>query len=154
MTVSPSADAAVGKEIRLHRRLAGLTQKQVAERIGVTGAQFHRYETGATRIATSRLLLIATAIGVRPDIFLSAAAAPGPRQPDTEHQGQEIAELLQIFMTIADPQHRDTLVALAKMMSSPHRQLSRAPAALPLNQGDMQMPRPAMQTMSEQLETA
>jgi transcriptional regulator with XRE-family HTH domain len=110
--------------------LAGLTQKQVAHKIGVTGAQFHRYELGITRIALSRLVLIADAIGVRPDILLSAASTPPCRENVCpESQGQEVTELLQIFMNISDPQCRDTLVALARMMSTPRQQLTRTESA-------------------------
>ncbi|ONG50152.1 hypothetical protein BKE38_19230 [Pseudoroseomonas deserti] len=116
------SDTAMGREIRQCRRAAGMTQKQVAAIIGVTGAQLHRYETGTTRIATTRLIAIANALGVRPDSLLAAAStAVTPEQvtplPNTN---EEIIALIQMFGSIPDPRHRSALVAVARMMSSPN----------------------------------
>jgi DNA-binding XRE family transcriptional regulator len=51
-----AADIAVGLRIRALRRAAGCTQKQLAHHLGVTNAQLHRYETGVSRVAASRLV--------------------------------------------------------------------------------------------------
>jgi transcriptional regulator with XRE-family HTH domain len=114
-------DSAVGREIRQYRRAAGLTQKQVADIIGVTGAQFHRYETGATRITASRLIAIANALGVRADTLLAAASSVDmePAVSTPASTSQEIVELVQMFGSIVDPRHRSALVAVARMMTSP-----------------------------------
>jgi transcriptional regulator with XRE-family HTH domain len=115
-------DAAVGQKIRQYRRAAGVTQKQIADVIGVTGAQLHRYETGATRITASRLVAIAEALNVRPETLLAAASATGMEEiAMPANSSQEIVELLQMFGSIADPQHRSALVAVARMMTSPQR---------------------------------
>jgi transcriptional regulator with XRE-family HTH domain len=113
-------DSAMGREIRQCRRSAGMTQKQVAAMVGVTGAQLHRYETGATRIATSRLIAIANALGVRPDSLLAAASTGGEasRPPAPSNTSEEIIELIQMFGSISDPRHRSALVAVARMMST------------------------------------
>jgi transcriptional regulator with XRE-family HTH domain len=118
-----NSDAAVGREIRQHRRSAGLTQKQLAKVVGVTGAQLHRYETGATRIAASRLIAIANALGVRTDSLLAVASAGemGNRATSTPNTSDEIVELIQVFGSIADPKHRSALVAVARMMTSPYQ---------------------------------
>ena len=116
------SDSVVGHEIRQYRRSAGLTQKQIASMIGVTGAQLHRYETGATRITASRLIAIANALGVRPDTLLASAAQPEPVQPPPLHSSDEMVELIQMFGSIADPRHRSALVAVARMMTAPAAQ--------------------------------
>lgn len=115
------SDTAMGREIRQCRRAAGMTQKEVAAIVGVTGAQLHRYETGTTRIATTRLIAIANALGVRPDTLLAAGSTsvspdPGALLP---HSSEEIVTLIQMFGSISDPRHRSALVAVARMMSSP-----------------------------------
>ncbi|MDB5369953.1 MAG: transcriptional regulator [Roseomonas sp.] len=117
-----TSDSAVGKEIRQCRRSAGMTQKQIAAIIGVTGAQLHRYETGATRIAASRLIAIANALGVRPDSLLAAASSldGGHRNMVPPNTSEEIIELIQMFGSITDPRHRSALVAVARMMTSTH----------------------------------
>ncbi|MBO1076762.1 helix-turn-helix domain-containing protein [Roseomonas marmotae] len=126
-----TSDSAVGREIRQYRRSAGLTQKQVASMIGVTGAQLHRYETGSTRITASRLIAIANALGVRPDTLLAAASSPQETTVEQNNNlalpsspSQEIVELIQMFGSIADPRHRSALVAVARMMTSPQVQRS------------------------------
>lgn len=121
------SDSAVGREIRQYRRSAGLTQKQIASLIGVTGAQLHRYETGATRITASRLIAIANALGVRPDTLLATAAqAEQPMPAANMHSGEEMVELIQMFGSIADPRHRSALVAVARMMTAPLTQRNPA----------------------------
>jgi transcriptional regulator with XRE-family HTH domain len=112
------SDSVVGREIRQYRRSAGLTQKQIASMIGVTGAQLHRYETGATRITASRLIAIAGALGVRPDTLLASATQEAAPTPPI-YSGQEMVELIQMFGNIADPRHRSALVAVARMMTAP-----------------------------------
>jgi transcriptional regulator with XRE-family HTH domain len=113
-----SADASVGSRIKELRRAAGRTQKEIADIVGVTGAQFHRYETGATRIATSRLLGIATALGVRPEALVGNAA---PRQEPMvdfiDGATDELVELVQVFSTISDPRRRGALMAFARAVA-------------------------------------
>ncbi|MBO1080162.1 helix-turn-helix domain-containing protein [Roseomonas haemaphysalidis] len=113
--------AALGKEIRYQRRLSGLTLKQVAARIGVTGVQLHRYEVGTTGVTTGRLVAIANALGIRPDVLLNAATAseqPPVAVNPASIATQDFAAFLEMFMTIKDPSHRDALMAVARMMSS------------------------------------
>jgi transcriptional regulator with XRE-family HTH domain len=123
MQMPANADAAAGKEIRRHRRQAGLTLAEVAACIGVTGAQLHRYETGSSRISTTRLFAIAAALEVRAETLLAAASKVEPKSlPTPASSSQEIVELLQMFGSIADPQHRTALVTMARMMSSAFQQ--------------------------------
>lgn len=127
--MSNTAASSLGQEIRRQRRLAGLSQKEVAARVGVTGVQFHRYEVGATSVTTSRLVDIANAIGVRPDLLLNAATTSSS-VPAAVHHGVgpagDVAAFLEMFMAIKDPAHRDALMAVARMMSSTFRQSTPA----------------------------
>jgi len=53
---SPSAfDARVGRKLKSARRLAGLTQAQLGEKIGVTYQQVQKYETGHNRLSAERI---------------------------------------------------------------------------------------------------
>ncbi|MBU8536746.1 helix-turn-helix domain-containing protein [Falsiroseomonas tokyonensis] len=112
------ADANVGGRIKELRRAAGRTQKEAADIVGVTGAQFHRYETGATRIATSRLLGIANALGVRPEALVGTAAPRAePLAEFTDGATDELIELVQVFSTINDPRRRSALMAFARAVA-------------------------------------
>jgi transcriptional regulator with XRE-family HTH domain len=133
------ADSAVGQEIRRHRRQVGLTQKDVAARIGVTGAQFHRYETGATRITTGRLIAIAAVLNIRPDTLLAAASTAEAEHPlVSSNASQEIVDLVQMFASI-DPQHRSAFVAVARMISSSPQQHPQPEAVVGAQQGAADM---------------
>lgn len=57
-------DAHLGREIRRRRRQLGLTQHQLADACGVRFQQIQKYESGANRIAASRLWKIARAMGI------------------------------------------------------------------------------------------
>jgi transcriptional regulator with XRE-family HTH domain len=109
-----AADVAVGVRIRALRRAAGRTQKQLAVHVGVTNAQLHRYETGISRVATSRLVAIAKALDVRvEDLLNDAGARTEPAMP----YAAEFASLARAFAAIADPNHRAALVSLANTMA-------------------------------------
>jgi transcriptional regulator with XRE-family HTH domain len=105
------ADIAVGQRIRTLRRAAGYTQKQLADQVGITNAQLHRYEAGASRVAASRLVAIAKALDCRvEDLVSDGMSAPAQ---DTE----EFATLARAFAAISDPKHRAALVSLANTMA-------------------------------------
>jgi transcriptional regulator with XRE-family HTH domain len=54
-----SIDMAVGRNVRIWRMARGLSQAQLASRLGVTFQQLQKYEVGANRIGTGRLVKVA-----------------------------------------------------------------------------------------------
>jgi transcriptional regulator with XRE-family HTH domain len=107
-----AADIAVGLRIRALRRAAGRTQKQLADQVGITNAQLHRYEAGASRVAASRLVAIARALGCRVEDLVSADMAGS-----TSRHLDEFACLARAFAAISDPKHRAALLSLANTMA-------------------------------------
>jgi len=62
---SPSAiDVAVGRNVRIWRMSKGMSQAQLANRLGVTFQQVQKYEIGANRIGTGRLVKAAAILSV------------------------------------------------------------------------------------------
>lgn len=57
-------DMHVGARICARRKLLQLSQKQMAEKLGVTFQQIQKYEKGVNRIGAGRLYTIATILGV------------------------------------------------------------------------------------------
>jgi len=57
-------DVAVGRNVRVWRMAKGLSQAQLARRLGVTFQQVQKYETGGNRIPTGRLVELAGVLGV------------------------------------------------------------------------------------------
>lgn len=62
-------DVHVGARIGARRKLLQLSQKELAERLGITFQQVQKYEKGVNRIGAGRLYSIATILGVGVDYF-------------------------------------------------------------------------------------
>lgn len=60
-----SLDQHIGRIIRARRRLLGLTQSQLAEKLGVRFQQVQKYESGLNRTSATRLYEIAKAMDMR-----------------------------------------------------------------------------------------
>ena len=58
-------DAHVGKRIRHRRWMVGMTQQQLADKVGIKFQQIQKYETGMNRVSASRLWDVADALGVQ-----------------------------------------------------------------------------------------
>jgi transcriptional regulator with XRE-family HTH domain len=109
------SDRHVGRRIRERRILLGLTQRRVAELVGVTYKQVRLYETGAHRISAGRLFHLARALRVEVGHFyegLDGAPAAG-REPES----RRLLELARDVAAIAGPRRREALCHLARVMA-------------------------------------
>lgn len=61
-TFNPDTESKIGARVRASRLLAGLTQQEVAFRLGLTFQQLQKYENGTNRISVSRLQEIAAIV--------------------------------------------------------------------------------------------
>ncbi|HDD44919.1 MAG TPA: XRE family transcriptional regulator [Candidatus Desulfofervidus auxilii] len=61
----------IGEKIRFFRKQKGLTQMQLAEKVGVSFQQIQKYEKGYDRICVERLQQIAQAIGIPISYFFT-----------------------------------------------------------------------------------
>lgn len=57
-------DIHVGLKIRAHRALAGMSQSELGDAIGVSFQQVQKYERGANRVSASSLFKIARGLGL------------------------------------------------------------------------------------------
>lgn len=69
-------------KIRLLRRDAGLTQRQVAEKIGVTYRTYQNYEAGASLPSGSVASKLASVLGVSTDTLFRSGEALLPEDTD------------------------------------------------------------------------
>jgi transcriptional regulator with XRE-family HTH domain len=109
-----SRDAEVGRRVRSRRLEQGLSQTELAEKIGVTFQQVQKYEKGTNRIGAGRLQRICEALGVNSTFFMDGA---GPQQFATvfdKLQSKGAVQLLQAYSEIKSPKTRQLLVAMAK----------------------------------------
>lgn len=108
-----SFDVEVGRNIRTARREAGLTQAMLASKAGVSFQQLQKYETGANRVAASRMARIADGLGVPISALLgehhAAAPAADINRPD-------IARLLDRYERCS-PKARRVLIDVAAVLA-------------------------------------
>jgi transcriptional regulator with XRE-family HTH domain len=111
-------DAHVGKRIRHRRWMVGMTQQQLADKVGIKFQQIQKYETGMNRVSASRLWDIADALGVQIAFFfeglsddVATAAAHGDILAD-----KEALELVRSYYAIPEAQRR-RLFDLARVLS-------------------------------------
>ena len=62
-------DLAVGRRIRIRRKLLGLSRPQLASYLGVSSQQIQKYEAGITSLKVSKLLQVAKALQVDANWF-------------------------------------------------------------------------------------
>jgi len=73
-------DGYVGGRIRERRIVLGLTQQQLAEMIGVSYQQAHKYERGVNRLSAGRLFEVARALSVPLTYFYEGFGEESPRR--------------------------------------------------------------------------
>ena len=115
-------DVHVGKRIRHRRWLVGMTQQQLAERVGIKFQQIQKYETGANRVSASRLWDIANALEVPVSFFFEgieaegAVAEPAAAVPADVMGDKEALDLIRSYYAIPENQRR-RLFELARVLS-------------------------------------
>ncbi|MBJ3762463.1 helix-turn-helix transcriptional regulator [Maribius pontilimi] len=117
-------DVHVGKRIRHRRWMLGMTQQQLAEKVGIKFQQIQKYETGMNRVSASRLWDIADALDVQVAFFFEGMSEDNDAQTDTVIKGsandlltdKEALELVRSYYAIPENQRR-RLFELARVLS-------------------------------------
>ena len=111
----------IGKKLRTLRRQAGLSQRDLAQKLDLSHQQIHKYECGSNALPLERLRSLAEALGVTPNAFVfpesdltgiepAAGVSPDHRElfrlydamPCSESK-RVIMDLLRILGKSADP---------------------------------------------------
>jgi transcriptional regulator with XRE-family HTH domain len=115
-------DVHVGKRVRHRRWLTGMTQQQLAEKVGIKFQQIQKYETGANRISASRLWDIADALDVPVSFFFEGLDEVDKSDsgksaiPDDLMGDKEALDLVRSYYAIPENQRR-RLFELARVLS-------------------------------------
>ncbi len=107
-------DHHVARRIRERRVMLGLTQQQVAEILGITYQQAHKYEHGVNRVSAGRLYQIARALGVEPAYFFEGLGT----EPATEPR-RTMLELARNFVALPSRRHQEAIAGLARALAGP-----------------------------------
>jgi len=141
--VSPDlTDAHVGEQIRLRRKMLGMSQKELGTACRLTFQQIQKYEKGTNRIGAGRLFQIAGILGVPLDFFFdssgslgvrlaksgvaesgqkSLSGAPKHAKPDQEI-GPDALKLIRAFYSIKDKRIRRKIHALIESMAESQKE--------------------------------
>jgi len=110
-------DIHAGERLRVARRLAGLTQQQLAGRLGITFQAVQKYENGENRLAAGRLIASAQILGVNLAFFArdENGSAVAENQPDgfTSHE----LDLIRAYRALSNEALRTELRRLVLTMA-------------------------------------
>src|SRR5918996_1155649 len=108
-------DRYVGARMRERRIMLGLTQHQLAELIGVTYQQAHKYEKGINRVAAGRLYHMARVLGVDIGYFFEGLNGNGAFQASP--QQRMLLDLARNFVSIRTRRHQEAVCTLARALT-------------------------------------
>jgi transcriptional regulator with XRE-family HTH domain len=122
-------DEHVGRRSRLRRNLLGLSQDELAKRLGVTSQLIQKYEAGETRISASRLYEIAAQLGVPIIWFFDELEDKKRSLVESEHASEaqdwselitkpESRQLLELYFSISDERLRRKVMQVAQLLKT------------------------------------
>jgi transcriptional regulator with XRE-family HTH domain len=112
-------DVHVGKRIRHRRWMIGMTQQQLADKVGIKFQQIQKYETGMNRVSASRLWDISEALEVQIAFFFEGLAQQDMAKSEVAGDilaDKEALALVRSYYAIPEAQRR-RLFELAKVLS-------------------------------------
>jgi transcriptional regulator with XRE-family HTH domain len=128
-------DIMVGAKIRIFRTHRGMSQSDLAEKIGVAFQQVQKYENGTNRVGASRLSRIAAALGISiGELFEPAECKPADsKSPFRLLVERDALRVLKAFARTTDPRLRRAIAHLVESIADQPpkvRALSARPAAV------------------------
>ena len=115
-------DAIVGRNIRLHRVAAGMSQQQLGRKVGVSFQQIQKYEKGINRLGAGRLMQIAQIFGVQIAVLFDGATVVPKTQRSSIGFGALMTDpwafrLAQAFADISDTTVRRCIIRLVEQIT-------------------------------------
>ena len=109
----------IGDLIRLARKTAGLSQMELAERVGISYQQIQKYEKGISEISIARLSQIAEALNTTLGSFIADDEKTMVSESISRYgaaRDDEI-ELLSLFRKIKSKKLKDGLLVMIKSIA-------------------------------------
>lgn len=113
----------IGEKLRQMRRYLGLSQMELAERVGISFQQIQKYEKGITNISVTRLRQVSEALGTNIGVFLeSEIEVPKIAEPVKTYRSEESwleeaspldkqeTTLLKLFRKISNKKVREGII--------------------------------------------
>ena len=119
-------DVFVGGRVRMRRKMLGLSQEKLGDKLGITFQQIQKYEKGTNRVGASRLKAMSEALDV-PISYFFPDSPPDGAGAGLQESGaaflndfmstSEGLELGRAFVRIRNQKARRKLIELAKAIA-------------------------------------
>jgi len=126
-------DIHVGKRLKQHRMLLGLSQTQIADMLGISFQQIQKYEKGTNRVSASRLVDLSNALDVNITYFFNEIPTNTLKQStklitnlgeeplneitDNPMTKRETLTLVRNYYKITDERKRRSIITLCKALA-------------------------------------
>jgi transcriptional regulator with XRE-family HTH domain len=114
-------DGIVGRNIRVHRLVKGLTQEELGEKLGVTFQQIQKYEKGTNRVGSGRLYGIADILEVPVAAFFEGGETKSKSRNSSPYDllaDPVSLRMVQAFSRISNSKARRAVLALVETINS------------------------------------
>ncbi|GBE37429.1 HTH-type transcriptional regulator Xre [bacterium BMS3Bbin08] len=105
----------IGGKIKKKRRELGISQEELAERLGVTYQQVQRYENGRNKLNVENIQVIADTLDVPPAYFFSDREKEAVSEELTPYLPAEESKLLGYFRKIRVKNSRSLVLQVARL---------------------------------------
>jgi transcriptional regulator with XRE-family HTH domain len=114
-------DTHVGKRLRQRRLIRGLSQRELAAKVGISPQQLQKYEIGQNRITAARLFSCAEVLDV--PVWSFYVGLPGARSRDhhgarSERSSARSDDLPYLLDTVGDIELREKIITLVEAFSA------------------------------------
>ncbi len=103
-------DLHVGKRVRFKRKMMGLTQSDLGEKVDLTFQQIQKYEKGENRISASKLYQIAQVLDTTVSFFFEDYSETQEQKEITDDK--QSIDLVQSFKSIKNPKVKKRIMML------------------------------------------
>ncbi len=116
-------DVFAGEQLKKRRKELGMSQKFLAEKLGITFQQVQKYEKGLNRIGASRLYDLCEALKAKPSYFFKEISYGFTGAPDAlavaegSEDSHNIISLVRMFESIGDSRKK-IILDLLKSLSN------------------------------------
>ena len=109
-------DVYVGQRVRFKRKVLGLTQTDLAEKVDITFQQIQKYEKGENRVSASMLYQIAQSLNTSVSFFFEGYAENSENETVIRDDKVSI-DLINSFASIKNPELKKRLLLLISSVS-------------------------------------
>ncbi len=105
----------IGEMLKKKRRELGISQEELAERLGVTYQQIQRYENGVNKLNVENIQIIAEALDVPVSYFFDKGRTDIVAEGLIAYLPEDECKLLAYFWKIKDKKDKNLVLQTAKL---------------------------------------